>query len=139
MLYGSVVFALVMSTAGPALITFAFGAAYATASDLIRIYAWSFVFVSMSTTTGKWLYIEGLVPFTFVLQGIGAALNVGLNAALIPAYGAYGATVATLVSYGAAAFVFLWVFRPLRPAARMWVGALFTPALLTTRRFERGR
>jgi polysaccharide transporter, PST family len=138
MLYGSAVFAVVMSTAGPALITFAFGDAYAPASDLIRVYAWSLIFVSMSTTTGKWLYIEGLVPFTFALQGIGAALNVGLNIALIPAYGGYGAAIATLLSYGAAAFVFLWLFKPLRPAAQLWVAALLFPVIAVAQRLKRG-
>jgi polysaccharide transporter, PST family len=139
MLYGSATIALVLSTLGPALILFAFGDAYATASAVIRVYAWSFVFVSMSTTTGKWLYIEGLVPYTFTIQGLGAALNMGLNLVLIPRYGGYGAAVATLVSYGASAFVFLWLFKPLRPAARLWVVSLLFPLITVVRRLERWR
>jgi PST family polysaccharide transporter len=48
---------------------------------------------------GTFLAIEGKLHYSLIMSVMGAFLNIGLNYFMIPAYGAMGATVATLITY----------------------------------------
>lgn len=76
-----------------------FGSAYQDSSYILKIHAWSLLFMFLQQPRGLWVSTES--HFKFVMVGnIGAGvLNIGLNLILIPRLGTEGAAWATLVSY----------------------------------------
>ena len=70
----------------------------------------------MSTATSR----IGRTQFNWVVTGAAAALNVGLNLALIPSYGLMGAAIATLAAF-AAMFVAMSIYsQRLYPVPYQW-------------------
>ena len=61
------------------------------------------------------------------VPSVGGLLNILLNLFLIPAYGAMGAVVATLVSYWFAVHGTCFLFRPLRQNGSMMTRAILWP------------
>jgi O-antigen/teichoic acid export membrane protein len=58
--------------------------------------------------------------YNWIVSGLAAAINIGLNVALIPPYGMIGAAVSTLVAY-VALFVVMWLnARRVYPVAYQW-------------------
>ena len=60
---------------------------------------------AMSEVTVMGIYFSEKTQYTIVVSGVSAAVNLILNAILIPRYGAIGASIATGVSY----IVFFWI------------------------------
>ncbi|NJR32179.1 MAG: flippase [Chamaesiphon sp. CSU_1_12] len=92
------------------LINFLYGAKYADASSILAIYVWSGLFVSLGLVRSAWVTTEGLFRFGSLTTFIGAAVNVLLNLVLIPRYGAAGAALATLISYGFSDYLILSLY-----------------------------
>ncbi len=83
-----------------------YGAQFSAAGGVLMIHIWSAVFVFLGVASSKWFIAEGLQRYSFYRTLFGAILNVGLNIALIPQYGIYGAAIATLVSQVVASYLF---------------------------------
>lgn len=81
-----------------ALIQTLYGLEYITSGKVLTIHIWSCIIVFSAVVSGAWFVINRLEKYSFYRTGTGAIVNVGLNFALIPAYGAIGAAVATLVA-----------------------------------------
>ncbi len=81
-----------------------FGPEYMDASNVLRIYIWSGVFMFLSLASTRYLVAEDFTGIAFIRNLIGMILNVAMNYVLIPRYGINGAAVATLLSYGFAVF-----------------------------------
>jgi PST family polysaccharide transporter len=88
--------AVTISLLGRWMIDLLYGPSYALSAHVLSIQAWCGVSVAMSFVHGKWLLAEGLQKYGLVYTVTGAAVNLGLNAMLIPRYGAVGAAWATL-------------------------------------------
>lgn len=126
----SVCVALVITFSAHYLIDFLYGSDYQRASTVLMIHIWAGVFMFMREVFNKWVLIENLLVFTIVSHGMGAIANIVLNLLLIPAYQSNGAAVATLISYGFAAYFFLF----LRPATSD-LGRMMTRSFLLPMRF----
>jgi O-antigen/teichoic acid export membrane protein len=87
------------------------------------------VFVFLGVARGQVLTAEGVILFQTVATSAGAILNIGLNALLIPRYGAVGAAWATVASYAVAAWVSGLFARRTRLAFVMQARALLVPLL----------
>jgi PST family polysaccharide transporter len=74
------------------------GPSYAGAADVLRIYIWSSVFISLGVVQGQWLVNEGYNLFMFYRAVSGAVINILANLLLIPAYGAEGAAISTCIA-----------------------------------------
>lgn len=116
--------------AGPPLIRAIFGSSYAESSSIFMLHAWSCLPLALGAARQKWLSVMGLqrlaVPTTFAAL----LLGLGLHALLIPAWGVIGAAGASLMAYWFAGHLSSYVFRELRPVARMQTRALFPWARL---------
>jgi PST family polysaccharide transporter len=88
--------AVTISLLGRWMIDLLYGPSYALSAHVLSIQAWCGVSVAMSFVHGKWLLAEGLQKYGLVYTVTGAAVNLGLNAILIPRFGAVGAAWATL-------------------------------------------
>jgi PST family polysaccharide transporter len=125
-LYSYLVILIMMSTA-PLVIDALFGAAFQGSVAVLRVHILSLIFVSLGVIYTRWLVAEDLIPFSMITTFFGAVVNVVLNFALIPAFGAVGAAWATLISYAVAGYLSLVMFRPLRPAFLQQSKALAAP------------
>ena len=76
-------------------------------------YAWGTML-----TVREWMWLAPAVA------GLGAAVNIGLNLALIPDFGGEGAAIATVISYGIASIGGSLVIGKLRPSAIAMIRAL---------------
>jgi polysaccharide transporter, PST family len=104
-----------------------YGEAYAGAGTVLAMHVWGALFVFMRALFSKWLIAERLLIFSLVTHGSGAAVNVALNIALIPAFGGNGAAFASVVSYAVAGYASLFLNGKTRDVARMMTKALFAP------------
>jgi len=91
-----------------------YGIDFQEAADVLRIYIWAGVFVTLGIASSKWLIAENLQRYLFFRTILGALLNVGFNLWLIPIYGIKGAAIATLVAQGTVGFLSLSFFKKTR-------------------------
>jgi len=95
-------------------ILYLLGPAFGSAADILKIHVWAGVFVFLGVASGKWLLAENLQRYSFYCTLAGAFVNVLLNFLLIPQMGGKGAAVATVISYGIAAYFSLAFFKKTR-------------------------
>ena len=119
----ALVFAFATTVFSTPLIRLLFGEEYLASGQILAIHVWAGVFVFQRELLSKWLIAEDLVKISLMTQCVGALTNVGLNVLLIPLYGAMGAAIATLASYGVSGYLSLWFFRETRPFARIMTRA----------------
>jgi PST family polysaccharide transporter len=111
--------AIPMTFLSQPLVVLVFGQDYAEAGTILSIHIWSSVFVFLGYVKEVWIATEELTKFAFVASSLGAVLNILLNWWLIPLYGAVGAAVATVISYGFTDYVMCFIYPPARPMG--WV------------------
>jgi O-antigen/teichoic acid export membrane protein len=114
MIWGSVVVALPITLLADWVILILYGVDFQEAADVLRIYIWAGVFVSLGVASSKWLVAENLQSYLFYITALGAVLNISCNFWLIPIYGIKGAALATIISYSTVAYFSLGCFRKTR-------------------------
>ena len=102
--YISLAIAIPMTFLSNNVILMMFGSGYLEASPILAVHIWASLFVFMGIATLPWFIAEGLNNISLGKTLLGAILNVILNFLLIPEYGGFGATIATISSQAAAAF-----------------------------------
>ena len=110
MVWGSAAIALPTTLLSDWIILTLYGTNFQEAADVLRIYIWAIVFVSLGVASSKWLITENLQRYSFYLTTLGAIVNVGCNLWFIPIYGIKGAAFATLMAQGIVSFVGLSFF-----------------------------
>ncbi|MEY3678360.1 MAG: hypothetical protein RI924_501, partial [Bacteroidota bacterium] len=105
----SVPVALLISFSANSIIAFLYGEQYSGAGDMLSIHIWSGIFVFLGSASSQYLLAEGYTMISFTRTAVGALVNVLLNLWLIPLYGGWGASVATLIAYGISTFFVLFI------------------------------
>lgn len=105
----SVPVALLISLSANSIIAFLYGEQYSGAGDMLSIHIWSGIFVFLGSASSQYLLAEGYTMISFTRTAVGALVNVLLNLWLIPLYGGWGASVATLIAYGVSTFFVLFI------------------------------
>lgn len=117
-----------------------FGQSYDGADTVLTIHVWASIFVFLGVLSSRWFLAENRQKLLLLRTLLGAITNVLLNIWLIPAYGAVGAAVATVVSYSISAFFADLVHQRTRRLFIMKVRSLnllaATTRLATARRKE---
>ncbi|MCW5549109.1 MAG: flippase [Opitutaceae bacterium] len=114
--------------AGP-LIRWLYGTAFAEAAAVLALHVWAGLFVFMGMARSQELNFAHANRITLWTTLAGALANVGLNLWLIPVYGAFGAALATVMSYALAIWVLAWLFSASRGSAKRQTVALLLPLL----------
>ena len=114
MVWGSVAVAIPTTLLADWIILILYGADFQEAADVLRIYIWAGVFVSLGVASSKWLVAENLQRYSFYITALGAVLNIVCNFWFIPLYGIKGAALATIISYSTVAYFGLGCFRKTR-------------------------
>lgn len=81
------------------IIQFFYGANYIEAANVLKIYIWGGIGMSLGFVVNQLLIIENKTKIIFIFGLISMLVNVILNLVLIPRFGMYGAAIATLISY----------------------------------------
>jgi PST family polysaccharide transporter len=123
----ALVVAVVMTFTAHIVIVLVFGEQYARAGSILAIHTWAGIFIFLREALGRWFITENLLMFSFISNGVGAAVNVLLNLMLIPPYGGIGAAVATVISYAVAGYFACFIHPKAREAAWMMSKALIVP------------
>ena len=120
----AVIIALSTSMLSKFIIQTLFGIEYLDAYKVLIIHVWSLVPIFLGVASSQYLVIENLQNFNLYKTTIGLISNVLLNIILIPLYGALGAAIATLISYGISAIIGNCFFTPTRPLFQMLLKSL---------------
>ncbi len=121
----------------PWVIDILFGQSYHGAIEVLRLHIFACVFIFMRALLSQWLVSESFAEFSLFSQLSGAVSNVLLNLWLIPLYGAWGAALATLISYAVTTYFCLWCFKRTHHIAWMMTRAMIFPLRLRSV-FRRG-
>ena len=119
--------AILVTIFSHSVITFLYGLPFERSSAILSIHVWAGLFIFMREAFSKWILIENALAFSAITQGFGAVINVGLNLLLIPLYKAYGAAMATLISYAFASYLSLLFYQKSRPVFFMMTKSLVSP------------
>ncbi len=107
-----------------AILDFVYGPTYANFAPVLTVHFWSALFVVLGVMQGQWLVARNSTRFSLMRTVIGAAVNLLLNLALIPRFGAVGAAVGTLAAQASAAFFTNLVYEDTRRFMRLQTRAL---------------
>lgn len=134
--YGSTLMSLAVTLGAEPLIRTLYGPAYLPAVAPLRIIVWYTAFSYLGVARNAWIVCEGQQRYLKYIYLSSALANVGLNALLIPRFGASGAAAASLVTQMVTVFLPAGI-RPLRPNARlMWDAVLLRDTLPSRKRTE---
>ena len=121
MVWGSVAVAIPTTLLADWIILILDGADFKEAADVLRIYIWAGVFVSLGIASSKCLIAENLQRYSFYITALGAVLNISCNFWLIPIYGIKGAALATMVAQVTVGFLSLSFF--IKTRHNFWLAA----------------
>lgn len=119
----SVAIGVAVATLSGPIVAVLYGPHYAESARLLAIQIWSGVFISVGVASGTWIYAKNLQNTGIVRSLVGLAANLGLNLLWIPTMGAYGASLATIVSQAVANYGVSAALRSTRPLFLLQVEA----------------
>ena len=97
--------AVIASISAEFIVEILFGSSYRDASFAFRILVLGAPFVALGVISSAWLVINRCTKHAFHRTILGALTNIGLNFALIPAYGIGGAAMATVAAFAVASLL----------------------------------
>jgi PST family polysaccharide transporter len=109
-----------------------FGADFVAAAPALRVHVWSNIFSILGMAQNSWILGRGLLWVALQNTILGAAINLGLNVFVIPAYGAVGAAWTTVVAMAMATVVAMAIRPETRGLARVHLWALTLGGLSAT-------
>lgn len=109
----TIIIAVPLYVFAPFIIKIIFGEAFMAASPVLRIYLWTSIAITLVVLSQHYLIAEKLNRIFLYTSIIGAVINILLNIILIPAFGAKGSAVGTLISY-ISVFISLFIFKKSR-------------------------
>lgn len=117
--------AIIATMIAPAVILdFVYGPTYAAFAPVLTVHFWSVLFVVLGVMQGQWLIARNATRFTLLRTLVGAVVNVLLNLALIPPFGAVGAAFGTLAAQVCATFLTNFIYEDTRLFMRLQIRAL---------------
>lgn len=131
-----VLVAVAAGSVGTFVITKFFADDYSQSVGLLWILVIACPFVFMAAVYSKWIIAEGQLWASVTRHGIGAALNIALNLALLPTLGIKAAAISTVMSYIVASYLACFVGRRSREAGIQMTLALIAPVRLIVGRLQ---
>lgn len=98
MIYLCLLQSAVFTAAAPLIVKILYGAEYVPSVSVLRIIVWYSTFSYLGGAGAIWILAEGKQKYLVPVNLIGALLNIGLNALLIPSMQANGAAIATVIT-----------------------------------------
>jgi O-antigen/teichoic acid export membrane protein len=111
--------ALPVSLLAPFIVQILYGEQYAASASVLSIYVWAQFGSNFGVARNTYFALEGQLRYGLYLTVVGAIFNIVLNSLLIPRYGAFGATVATLMTYFYVIILINFLIKELKPFANL--------------------
>lgn len=128
-IYGAIAYGCVLFFGSGLVVGILYGKSYEASIPVLRILAWNTGFSFVGSVRNIWLLAEDKQGYLWKINTMGAVMNVMLNLALIPRYGAEGAAYATVLSQAITNLLLCGLFKPLRPHLKILVHGM-NPRLL---------
>lgn len=125
-LIATVFITLTINFSSKMIITFLFDEQYIESHEVLKLYAWSIIFMGFLVSSSKFLIAIDRNDIILIRGLIGLISNILLNFILIPVYGLIGAAWATLISYFLASYFSNIFFKELRPLMKDQITAVFS-------------
>ena len=122
--WGSLLVAIPTSFLADWFIQVLYGAIFQEAAIVLKIYIWTFVFVSLGVASSHWLVAENLEKYALLRSLLGAIINITLNWYMIPIYGITGAAYATLITQLFVSYLFFGLSKHTRNSFMLSTRAL---------------
>lgn len=122
---------LLVSLVAPWLIVFLYGEEYRPAVEPLRVIVWYTGFSYLGVARNSWMVCENVQNYLRYLYLIAAVMNILLNLALIPLWGAVGAALASLLTQASTTIVIPFFIKRLRANGRLMLDAVFLRGLRT--------
>ena len=103
-----------------------YGEDFRLAGQILAIFALRLVFSFIGVAKNSYITNEGLFKYTLFTAIIGAAVNIGCNAWLIPTMRSNGAVWATLLSFTVSVFLIDLLYKRTRPNFRLMTLGMLT-------------
>lgn len=115
---------IVLTLLADPIISVLYGKDYLPSIPLLQIITWYSAFSYMGSVRNIWMLAKEKQRYLWMINLMGAALNVAGNFALIPALGASGAAIASVATQFFTNFILCLIFKPIKPTTRLIVRAL---------------
>lgn len=132
--YFSVFMSAVVFFIAPLFIEVVYGDAFLPSVGCLRVAVWYVAFSYLGVARNVWVVCEKKQKYLKYIYLGSAVLNVAVNAALIPFFGAVGAAAASLLTQISTVFIFPLMFKELRPNVRLMVDAILLRGVLPGRK-----
>lgn len=109
---------------GKPIVNILYGEAYLPAVPILRIVTWYTAFSYLGVARNAWIVSEGRQKYLKYMYGCAAAMNVMLNAVLIPSMGGVGAALASLITQIFTSVVLPMFFSEMRPNVKLMIDAI---------------
>ena len=131
--YVSLLVSAMICIAAKPFVSIIYGENYLPAVGPLRIVVWYTAFSYLGVARNAWMVCENKQKYLKYLYISAAALNVVLNLALIPQWGASGAAAASLITQAATTVALPAAIKPLRPNCRLMLDAVLFRGVLPER------
>ena len=119
--YLSLLQCIFMSLFAKPIVSIFYGAEYLPAADALRVSVWYVTYAYFGSVRNVWILAEGKQRYLWIINLIGAGLNVIMNFALIPILGINGASLASLITQFFTNFIFGFIFKPMRENNKLMI------------------
>lgn len=116
--------ALPISLLAPFIVQILYGEQYAASASVLSVYVWAQFGSNFGIARNAYFALEGQLRYGLYLTVVGSIFNIVLNSLLIPIYGAFGATVATLITYFYVIILVNFLIKELRPFGNLILNSL---------------
>ena len=129
-IYISLLQSIFMTIFADLIVSVLYGQAYLPAATVLKFAVWYVTFSNIGNVESIWIVSENKQKYLPIINLFGAALNIIVNALLIPRFGACGAAIASVATQlFSKGFLFI-IIKPMRPIGKIMLKS-FNPVLLT--------
>lgn len=123
-IYLSLLFSLAVTIFSKLIVLILYGDQYQPTITALRIVVWYTTFSYLGSVRNVWILAEGQQKYLWIINLVGALLNVGLNLLLIPVIGINGAAVASLITQIFTNVILGYIIKPIRKNNRLMIKSL---------------
>ena len=123
-IYMGLVQSVALTLLADPIISVLYGKDYLPSIPLLQIITWYSAFSYMGSVRNIWMLAKEKQRYLWIINLLGAALNVAGNFALIPVLGASGAAIASVATQFFTNFILCLIFKPIKPTTDLILRAL---------------
>lgn len=107
-----------------------YGSAYTAAIPILQIITWYSAFSYLGSARNVWILAEEKQKYLWIINLLGALLNIVGNFILIPLIGASGAAIASVATQFFTNFILCFIMKPIKSSATLLLKSLNPKVLL---------